>query len=482
MSKNQQIIDSAIEKEYEYGFVTDIDQDTLPPGLNEDVIRFISAKKDEPTWLLEWRLEAYNKWLKMKEPNWSKLKYPAIDLQSISYFSAPKKKKKLKSLDEVDPELLKTYDKLGIPLEEQKMLSNVAVDAVFDSVSVTTTFKEELEKHGVIFCSFSEAVQNHPDLVKKYIGKVIPVSDNYFAALNSAVFSDGSFVYIPKGVRCPMELSTYFRINAANTGQFERTLIIADDDSHVSYLEGCTAPMRDENQLHAAVVELVTHDNAEIKYSTVQNWYPGDPKTGKGGIYNFVTKRGNCLGKNSKISWTQVETGSALTWKYPSCILKGDNSVGEFYSVALSNNFQQADTGTKMIHLGKNTKSTIISKGISAGKGQNTYRGGVKIMKGAENARNYSQCDSILIGEDCGAHTFPYIDVRNPSAQMEHEASTSRIGEDQLFYCNQRGVSTEDAVSMIVNGFCKEVFNELPMEFAVEAQKLMEVSLEGAVG
>ena len=482
MSKNQQIIDSAIEQEYEYGFVTDIDQDTLAPGLNDEVIKFISSKKGEPEWLLDWRLKAFDKWLKMDEPDWSKLSYPSIDFQSISYYSAPKKQKKLKSLDEVDPELLKTYDKLGIPLEEQKMLSNVAVDAVFDSVSVTTTFKEELEKHGVIFCSFSEAVHNHPDLVKKYIGSVVPVSDNYFAALNSAVFSDGSFVYIPKGVRCPMELSTYFRINAANTGQFERTLIIADEDSHVSYLEGCTAPMRDENQLHAAVVELVTHDNAEIKYSTVQNWYPGDPKTGKGGIYNFVTKRGNCLGRNSKISWTQVETGSALTWKYPSCILKGDNSVGEFYSVALSNNFQQADTGTKMIHIGKNTKSTIISKGISAGKGQNTYRGGVKIMKRAENARNYSQCDSILIGENCGAHTFPYIDVRNPSAQMEHEASTSRIGEDQLFYCNQRGVSTEDAVSMIVNGFCKEVFNELPMEFAVEAQKLMEVSLEGAVG
>ena len=482
MSKDQQIIDSAISKEYEYGFTTDIEQDTIPPGLNEDVIRFISAKKNEPDWLLDWRLKAYHRWLKMEEPDWSKLNYSKIDFQTISYYSAPKKQKKLKSLDEVDPELLKTYNKLGIPLEEQKKLSNVAVDAVFDSVSVTTTFKEELEKHGVIFCSFSEAVKNHPDLVKKYLGSVIPVSDNYFGALNSAVFSDGSFVYIPKGVRCPMELSTYFRINAAKTGQFERTLIIADDDSHVSYLEGCTAPMRDENQLHAAVVELVAHDNAEIKYSTVQNWYPGDPETGKGGIYNFVTKRGKCSGDNSKISWTQVETGSALTWKYPSCILKGDNSVGEFHSVALSNNFQQADTGTKMIHIGKNTKSTIISKGISAGKGQNTYRGGVKIMKGAQNARNFSQCDSILIGDDCGAHTFPYIDVRNPTAQMEHEASTSRIGEDQLFYCNQRGVSTEDAVSMIVNGFCKEVFNELPMEFAVEAQKLMEVSLEGSVG
>ena len=482
MSKNQQIIDSAIKQEYEYGFITDIDQDTIAPGLSDDVIKFISSKKNEPSWLLDWRLKAYHRWLKMEEPDWSKLNYSKIDFQSISYYSAPKKQKKLKSLDEVDPELLKTYNKLGIPLEEQKMLSNVAVDAVFDSVSVTTTFKEELEKHGVIFCSFSEAVQNHPELVKKYLGKVVPFSDNYFAAINSAVFSDGSFVYIPKGVRCPMELSTYFRINAANTGQFERTLIIAEENSHVSYLEGCTAPMRDENQLHAAVVELIAHDNAEIKYSTVQNWYPGDPKTGKGGIYNFVTKRGNCLGDNSKISWTQVETGSALTWKYPSCILKGDNSIGEFYSVALSNNFQQADTGTKMIHIGKNTKSTIISKGISAGKGQNTYRGGVKIMKGADNARNYSQCDSILIGSECEAHTFPYIDVRNPSAQMEHEASTSRIGEDQLFYCNQRGVSMEDAVSMIVNGFCKDVFNELPMEFAVEAQKLMEVSLEGAVG
>ena len=482
MDKNQQIIDSAISQEYEYGFTTDIEQETIPPGLNEDVIRLISSKKDEPEWLLDWRLKAYNQWLKMDEPNWSKLNYPNIDFQAISYYAAPKEKEKLKSLDEVDPELLDTYNKLGIPLEEQKMLANVAVDAVFDSVSVTTTFKEELEKHGVIFCSFSEAVHSHPEIINKYLGSVVPTTDNYFAALNSAVFSDGSFVYIPKGVRCPMELSTYFRINAANTGQFERTLIIADEGSHVSYLEGCTAPMRDENQLHAAVVELVAHQDAEIKYSTVQNWYPGDPKTGKGGIYNFVTKRGTCLEANSKISWTQVETGSALTWKYPSCILKGDNSIGEFYSVALSNNFQQADTGTKMIHLGKNTKSTIISKGISAGKGQNTYRGGVKIMKGAENARNYSQCDSILIGDECGAHTFPYIDVRNPSAQMEHEASTSRIGEDQLFYCNQRGISTEDAVSMIVNGFCKDVFNELPMEFAVEAQKLMEVSLEGAVG
>ena len=482
MKNDQSIIDSAISQEYEYGFTTDIDQEKIPPGLNEDVIRIISSKKQEPKWLLNWRLKAYKQWLKMEEPDWSKLNYEDIDFQSISYYAAPKQKEKLKSLDEVDPELLDTYNKLGIPLEEQKMLANVAVDAVFDSVSVTTTFKEELEKHGVIFCSFSEAVHNHPDIVKKYLGSVVPTTDNYFAALNSAVFSDGSFVYIPKNVRCPMELSTYFRINAANTGQFERTLIIAEEGSHVSYLEGCTAPMRDENQLHAAVVELVAHKNAQIKYSTVQNWYPGNPKTGKGGIYNFVTKRGTCLGENSKISWTQVETGSALTWKYPSCILKGDNSVGEFYSVALSNNFQQADTGTKMIHLGKNTKSTIISKGISAGKGQNTYRGGVKIMKNAENARNYSQCDSILIGDNCGAHTFPYIDVRNPSAQMEHEASTSKIGEDQLFYCNQRGISTEDAVSLIVNGFCKDVFNELPMEFAVEAQKLMEVSLDGAVG
>ena len=482
MKNDQSIIDSAISQEYEYGFTTDIDQEKIPPGLNEDVIRIISSKKQEPKWLLNWRLKAYKQWLKMEEPDWSKLNYEDIDFQSISYYAAPKQKEKLKSLDEVDPELLDTYNKLGIPLEEQKMLANVAVDAVFDSVSVTTTFKEELEKHGVIFCSFSEAVHNHPDIVKKYLGSVVPTTDNYFAALNSAVFSDGSFVYIPKNVRCPMELSTYFRINAANTGQFERTLIIAEEGSHVSYLEGCTAPMRDENQLHAAVVELVAHKNAQIKYSTVQNWYPGNPKTGKGGIYNFVTKRGTCLGENSKISWTQVETGSALTWKYPSCILKGDNSVGEFYSVALSNNFQQADTGTKMIHLGKNTKSTMISKRISAGKGQNTYRGGVKIMKNAENARNYSQCDSILIGDNCGAHTFPYIDVRNPSAQMEHEASTSKIGEDQLFYCNQRGISTEDAVSLIVNGFCKDVFNELPMEFAVEAQKLMEVSLEGAVG
>ncbi len=475
------VIEKALEQDYKYGFVTDIEQDTLPPGLNEDVIRTISAIKKEPEFMLEWRLKSYRKWLNMQEPTWAKVSYPKIDYQAISYYSAPKKKE-LKSLDEVDPKILETYSKLGIPIEEQKMLSGVAVDAVFDSVSVATTFKGELEKHGVIFCPFSEAVQNHPDLVKKYLGSVVPYTDNFFATLNSAVFTDGSFVYIPKGVRCPMELSTYFRINAANTGQFERTLIIADEGSYVSYLEGCTAPMRDENQLHAAVVELVAHKDATIKYSTVQNWYPGDPKTGKGGIFNFVTKRGICAEKNSKISWTQVETGSAITWKYPSCILKGDNSVGEFYSVALTNNFQQADTGTKMIHIGKNTKSTIISKGISAGKGQQTYRGGVKIMKNADNARNYSQCDSMLIGDKCGAHTFPYIDVRNPSAQMEHEASTSSIGEDQIYYCNQRGISTEDAVSLIVNGFCKEVFKELPMEFAVEAQKLMEVSLEGSVG
>ena len=480
MSKNQQIIDSAIEQEYEYGFVTDIDQDTLAPGLNEEVIKFISSKKGEPEWLLDWRLKAFDRWLKMDEPDWSKLNYPSIDFQSISYYSAPKKQKKLKSLDEVDPELLKTYDKLGIPLEEQKMLSNVAVDAVFDSVSVTTTFKEELEKHGVIFCSFSEAVHNHPDLVKKYIGSVVPVSDNYFAALNSAVFSDGSFVYIPKGVRCPMELSTYFRINEANTGQFERTLIIADEGSHVSYLEGCTAPMRDENQLHAAVVELVALDGAEIKYSTVQNWYPGDAE-GKGGIYNFVTKRG-LAHTNAKISWTQVETGSAVTWKYPSCILRGDNSVGEFYSVALTNNLQQADTGTKMIHLGKNTRSTIISKGISAGKSSNAYRGLVRVGPTAKGARNYTQCDSLLIGDQCAAHTFPYIESKNPTGIIEHEATTSKVSDDQLYLCQQRGLDPEKAVSMIVNGFCKEVFKELPMEFAVEAGKLLEVSLEGSVG
>ena len=477
---SNEAIKKTIAEEYKYGFETNVEQDTFPPGLNEEVIKRLSEIKNEPKWLLNWRLKAYRHWLKMKEPTWSNIKYDPIDYQAISYYSAPRKKS-AGSLDEVDPEILETYTKLGIPLDEQKMMEGVAVDAVFDSVSVATTFKESLKKAGVIFCPFSEAVQDHPELVKKYLGSVVPATDNFYAALNSAVFSDGSFVYIPKGVRCPMELSTYFRINAANTGQFERTLIVAEESSHVSYLEGCTAPMRDENQLHAAIVELVALENAEIKYSTVQNWYPGD-KNGKGGIYNFVTKRGACRGDKSKISWTQVETGSAITWKYPSCILQGNDSIGEFYSVALTNNFQQADTGTKMIHLGKNTKSTIISKGISAGNGQQTYRGEVKIMKSADNARNYSQCDSILIGQDCGAHTFPYIDVRNPSAQMEHEATTSNIGEDQLFYCNQRGISTEDAVSLIVNGFCKEVFKELPMEFAVEAQKLMEVSLEGAVG
>ena len=483
LSEEMQTIESRLSQEYEYGFVTDIDQETIPPGLDEEVVKTISLKKNEPDWLLKWRLKAYRQWLKMEEPDWSMVKYNEIDYQAISYYAAPKSQEDgPKSLDEVDPELLETYKKLGIPLEEQKMLTGVAVDAVFDSVSVATTFKKELEKAGVIFCPFSEAVHEHPNLVKKYLGSVVPYTDNFFATLNSAVFSDGSFVYVPKGVRCPMELSTYFRINAANTGQFERTLIIADEGSYVSYLEGCTAPMRDENQLHAAVVELIAHKDATIKYATVQNWYPGDPKTGKGGIYNFVTKRGICREDNSKISWTQVETGSAITWKYPSVILKGDKTVGEFYSVALTNNFQQADTGTKMTHIGKNTKSTIITKGISAGKGQNTYRGAVKIMKGADNARNYSQCDSLLIGDKCGAHTFPYIDVRNPSAQMEHEASTSAIGEDQIYYCNQRGISTENAVSMIVNGFCKEVFRELPMEFAVEAQKLLEVSLEGSVG
>jgi len=473
-------LDKTISQDYKYGFETDVEQHTFPPGLDEKVIQKLSNIKNEPEWLLEWRLKAYRHWLKMTKPEWANVNFTTIDYQSISYYSAPRKKSAA-SLDEIDPDILETYTKLGIPLDEQKMLEGVAVDAVFDSVSVATTFKDSLKKAGVIFCSFSEAVKEYPELVKKYLGSVVPVTDNYYAALNSAVFSDGSFVYIPKGVRCPMELSTYFRINAANTGQFERTLIVADESSHVSYLEGCTAPMRDENQLHAAVVELVALDNAEIKYSTVQNWYPGD-KNGKGGIYNFVTKRGACRGDKSKISWTQVETGSAITWKYPSCILQGDDTIGEFYSVALTNNFQQADTGTKMIHIGKNTKSTIISKGISAGKGQQTYRGEVKIMKSAENARNYSQCDSILIGDECGAHTFPYIDVRNPSAQMEHEATTSNIGEDQLFYCNQRGIPTEDAVSLIVNGFCKEVFKKLPMEFAVEAQKLMEVSLEGSVG
>ena len=475
-------IEALTQRDYEYGFVTDVEQDTAPPGLSEEIVAFISAKKNEPQWLLDWRLAAYRGWLKMVEPQWANVRYKPIDYQSMCYYAAPKSDDdRPKSLDEIDPEILATYEKLGIPLKEQEMLAGVAVDAVFDSVSVATTFREKLGELGVIFCSFSEAVHNHPDLVRKYLGSVVPRRDNFFAALNSAVFSDGSFVYIPKGVRCPMELSTYFRINAMNTGQFERTLIIADEGSHVSYLEGCTAPMRDENQLHAAVVELVAHEDARIKYSTVQNWYPGD-KEGRGGIYNFVTKRGLCEGPRSKISWTQVETGSAVTWKYPSCILKGDDSVGEFYSVAVSNNCQQADTGTKMIHVGKRTTSTIVSKGISAGRGQNTYRGQVRILRSADDARNFSQCDSMLIGDNCGAHTFPYIDVANPSAQMEHEASTSKIGEDQIFYCNQRGIETEDAVSMIVNGFCKEVFRELPMEFAVEAQKLLEVSLEGSVG
>ena len=479
MSEQTKIIEEFANREYEHGFVTDVEQDTFPPGLDESVVRAISAKKSEPEWMTEWRLKAYRRWLEMTEPSWAKVEYPEIDYHEISYFAAPKKK--LESLDEVDPEILATYKKLGIPLDEQKLLANVAVDAVFDSVSVATTFKEKLGELGIIFCSFSDALQNHPDLVKKYLGSVVPYTDNFFATLNSAVFSDGSFVYVPKGVRCPMELSTYFRINAENTGQFERTLIVADEGSFVSYLEGCTAPQRDENQLHAAVVELVALDGAEIKYSTVQNWYPGDKETGAGGIYNFVTKRGVC-GHRAKISWTQVETGSAITWKYPSVILKGDDSVGEFYSVALTSGFQQADTGTKMIHLGNNTSSTIISKGISAGRGQNTYRGQVKVARKAENARNFSQCDSMLIGSDCGAHTFPYIEINNPTAQMEHEATTSKIGEDQIFYCNQRGIETEDAVSMIVNGFCKEVFKELPMEFAVEAQKLLGVSLEGSVG
>jgi Fe-S cluster assembly protein SufB len=473
-------IQEIASQEYKYGFVTDIEADQAPPGLTEEIIRFISAKKEEPEWLLEWRLKAFRHWLTMKEPEWANVHYPPIDYQAIRYYSAPKQKKTLNSLDEVDPELRKTFEKLGISLEEQKRLSGVAVDAVFDSVSVATTFRGELAKLGIIFCSFSEAVREHPDLVRKYLGSVVPYTDNFFATLNSAVFTDGSFCYIPKGVRCPMELSTYFRINSAGTGQFERTLIIADEGSYVSYLEGCTAPMRDENQLHAAVVELVALDGGTIKYSTVQNWYPGD-KNGVGGIYNFVTKRGKAFRK-AKISWTQVETGSAITWKYPSCILQGDDSVGEFYSVALTNNYQQADTGTKMIHIGKNTRSTIVSKGISAGHGQQTYRGEVKILKNAENARNYSQCDSLLLGDKCGAHTFPYIEVRNSTATMEHEASTSKIGEDQLFYAQQRGLSAEDAVSMIVNGFCREVFRELPMEFAVEAQKLLGVSLEGSVG
>jgi Fe-S cluster assembly protein SufB len=469
------------KQQYKYGFVTDIETDSVPPGLNEDVIRLISAKKGEPQFMLDYRLKAYRHWLTMAEPTWANIKYPPIDYQQIIYYSAPKQKKGLKSLDEVDPKLLETYAKLGIPLAERAALAGVAVDAVFDSVSVATTFKEKLGELGIIFCPFSEAVIHHPDLIQKWLGSVVPYSDNFFATLNSAVFTDGSFVYIPKGVRCPMELSTYFRINASATGQFERTLIIADEGASVSYLEGCTAPMRDENQLHAAVVELVALDNATIKYSTIQNWYPGDAE-GRGGIYNFVTKRGKCQGRNSHISWTQVETGSAITWKYPSCILQGDNSVGEFYSVAMTNHRQQADTGTKMIHIGKNTRSTIVSKGISAGHGQNTYRGGVKILKGADDARNYTQCDSMLIGDKCGAHTFPYIEVKNSTAHMEHEASTSKIGEDQLFYCNQRGISKEDAVNMIVNGFCRQVFKELPMEFAVEAQKLLEVSLEGSVG
>jgi Fe-S cluster assembly protein SufB len=485
MSTNLDTIRDLAEREYKWGFITDIEEERIPKGLSEDVIHIISAKKQEPEFMLEWRLKAYRHWASLEksqaEPKWANVKYPAIDYQNIVYYSAPKQKPKLESLDQLDPEILRTYEKLGIPLTEQKMLAGVAVDAVFDSVSVATTFKGKLAELGIIFCSFSEAVRNHPELVKKYLGSVVPSSDNFFAALNAAVFSDGSFVYVPKGVRCPMELSTYFRINAAETGQFERTLIVADEGASVSYLEGCTAPIRDENQLHAAVVELVALDNAQIKYSTVQNWYPGD-KQGKGGIYNFVTKRGKCAGVNSKISWTQVETGSAITWKYPSCILQGDNSVGEFYSVALTNNYQQADTGTKMIHIGKNTRSTIVSKGISAGHGQNTYRGQVKIMKGAQGARNYTQCDSLLIGDKCGAHTFPYIEVRNSSARMEHEASTSKIGEDQMFYLRQRGLKAEDAVSMIVNGFCKRVFRELPMEFAVEAQKLLSVSLEGSVG
>lgn len=481
MSASQQQIDNLIQKEYKPGFVTDLEADTLPPGLNEDVIRAISARKNEPPFMLAWRLKAYQQWLTMREPDWAYLDYQAIDYNSISYYSAPKVKEAPKSLNEVDPKLIETYKKLGIPLHEQERLAGVAVDAVFDSVSVATTFKDKLKEAGVIFCSFSEAVHTHPELIQQYLGSVVPPSDNFFAALNAAVFSDGSFVFIPKGVRCPMELSTYFRINAANTGQFERTLIIAEENSHVSYLEGCTAPMRDENQLHAAVVELIALDHAEIKYSTVQNWYPGDEE-GRGGIYNFVTKRGDCRGHHAKISWTQVETGSAITWKYPSCILRGDHSVGEFYSVAVSNHRQQADTGTKMIHIGKNTKSTIISKGISAGRAENTYRGQVKILPGAINARNYTQCDSLLIGPKCGAHTFPYIEVKEPSARLEHEATTAKISEDQLFFCQQRGLSAEDAVSMIVNGFCKQVFKELPMEFAVEAQALLGISLEGSVG
>jgi len=482
MSTATEAIEGLVKQEYKYGFHTDVETDSAPPGLNEDIVRLISSKKQEPEWLTEWRLKAYRHWKTMTVPTWPKVKYPPIPYQDIVYYSAPKQRGDgPRSLEDVDPKLLETYEKLGIPLKERERLAGVAVDAVFDSVSVGTTFKEQLGAKGIIFCSFSEAVREHPDFVRKYLGMVVPYTDNYYAALNSAVFSDGSFCYIPKGVRCPMELSTYFRINAANSGQFERTLIVADEGSHVSYLEGCTAPMRDENQLHAAVVELVALEKAQIKYSTVQNWYPGDAE-GRGGIYNFVTKRGLCKGSNSKISWTQVETGSAITWKYPSCILLGENSIGEFYSVAVVNNFQQADTGTKMIHIGKNTRSTIVSKGISAGRGQNSYRGLVKIQKSATNARNFSQCDSLLIGNKCGAHTFPYIEVKNASASIEHEASTSKIGEDQIFYCNQRGLSTQDAVNMIVNGFCKEVFRELPMEFAVEAQKLLGVSLEGSVG
>ncbi|MCL6097497.1 MAG: Fe-S cluster assembly protein SufB [Bacteroidetes bacterium] len=481
LSENMKILDDVTTTEYKWGFVTDIDSETVKKGLNEEVIRFISKKKNEPDWMTEWRLKAFRYWQKMEEPKWPNVKYPQIDFQDISYFSAPKQKPKLESLDEVDPELLKTFEKLGIPLDEQKILSGVAVDAVFDSVSVATTFKETLKEKGIIFCPISEAIKDHPELIKKYLGSVVPYTDNFYATLNSAVFTDGSFVFIPKGVRCPMELSTYFRINSQETGQFERTLIVAEEGAYVSYLEGCTAPIRDNNQLHAAVVELVALDDAEIKYSTVQNWYPGD-KEGKGGIYNFVTKRGACRGKNSKISWTQVETGSAITWKYPGCILQGDNSVGEFYSVAVTNNMQQADTGTKMIHIGKNTRSTVVSKGISAGKSNNSYRGLIRIGKNAEDARNFTQCDSMLMGDKCGANTFPYIEVENPTAKVEHEATTSKVGEDQIFYLNQRGISTEDAVNMIVNGFCKEVFNELPMEFAVEAQKLLAISLEGSVG
>jgi Fe-S cluster assembly protein SufB len=481
MSTSTEVVQELARREYKYGFVTDIEQDVVPRGISEDVVRLISEKKGEPSWLLDWRLKAYRVWRTMTEPAWGNIKYGPIDYQNIFYYAAPKRKPSLSSLDEVDPEIRRTFDKLGIPLDEQKLLSGVAVDAVFDSVSVATTFKEKLAELGIIFGSFSEAVRNHPELVRRYLGTVVPYSDNFFASLNSAVFSDGSFAFIPKGVRCPMELSTYFRINARETGQFERTLIIAEEGASVSYLEGCTAPMRDENQLHAAVVELIALDDATIKYSTVQNWYPGDAQ-GRGGIYNFVTKRGKCLGVNSKITWTQVETGSAITWKYPGCILQGDHSIGEFYSVATTNNWQQADTGTKMIHLGRNTKSTIVSKGISAGHGQNTYRGLVRIGKDADNARNYSQCDSLLIGDQCGAHTFPYLDIKSASARVEHEASTSRIGEDQIFYCRQRGLSTEDAINLIVSGFCREVFRQLPMEFAVEAQKLLSITLEGSVG